>query len=116
MQAQYSQRIMKIMPILDMKKQTQFKPNSKPIQTQNKHNSRKDKNDTKCAFTKDYEQKCGYGPKKTKPKQTQSNPIFIPLAEAFVWCKERNFGKMIMKPINCFCESVMKRIFRKFIS
>jgi len=71
MQAQYSQRIMKIMPILDMKKQTQFKPNSKPIQTQNKPNSRKDKNDTKSPYTKDYEQKCGYGPKKTKPKQTQ---------------------------------------------
>jgi hypothetical protein len=49
-------------------KQTQFKPNSNPI-------CRKAKIDAKCVFTSDYEYKRGYGPKKTKPKQTQSKPI-----------------------------------------
>jgi hypothetical protein len=44
---------------------TQNKANSNPI-------CRKGKNDTKCVFTTDYEEKGGYGPKKTKPKQTQS--------------------------------------------
>ncbi len=40
------------------------KPNSNPI-------AERVKIDAKCVFTKDYEEKCGYGPKKTNPKQTQ---------------------------------------------
>ncbi len=44
------------------------KPNSNPI-------AERVKIDAKCVFTKDYEEKCGYGPKKTNPKQTQSNPV-----------------------------------------
>ncbi len=35
------------------------KPNSNPIQTQNKPNCRKGIIDAKCVFTKDYEEKCG---------------------------------------------------------
>ncbi len=30
--------------------------------------------DAKCVFTKDYEEKCGYGLQKNKPNQTQSCP------------------------------------------
>jgi hypothetical protein len=44
---------------------SQNKPNSKPIY-------RKAKIDAKSVYTKDYEEKCGYGPKKTKPIQSQS--------------------------------------------
>jgi len=47
---------------------TKNKPNSKPIY-------RKAKNDAKYVYTKDYEENRGYGPKKTNPIQTQSNPI-----------------------------------------
>ncbi len=39
------------------KKQTQYKPNTNP----NKPNCRKGKIDAKCVFTKEYEEKCGYG-------------------------------------------------------
>jgi len=45
---------------------SQNKPNSKPIY-------RKAKNDAKHVFTKDYDERSGYGPKKNKPN---SNPIF----------------------------------------
>ncbi len=55
-----------------MEKQSQFKPNL----SQNKANSnpicQKAKIDAKCVFTKDYEEKRGYGQKKNKPN---SNPI-----------------------------------------
>jgi hypothetical protein len=50
-------------------KQSQNKPNlsqNKPNLSQNKPNSKpiwqKAKSDAKCAYTKDYEEKCGYGP------------------------------------------------------
>jgi len=56
----------------------QTKPN-KPNLSQNKPNSnpifRKAKIDAKCVFTKDYEEKDEYGPKKTNPIQTQFKPI-----------------------------------------
>jgi hypothetical protein len=44
---------------------------TKPIQTQTNPISQKAKIDAKCVFTSDYEEKRGYEPKKTKPKQTQ---------------------------------------------
>jgi len=48
---------------------------NKPNLSQNKANSkpicRKGKIDAKCVYTKDYEEKFEYWPKKTNPKQTQ---------------------------------------------
>ncbi len=38
---------------------------------QNKANLPEGKIDAKCVFTKDYEEKCGYGPQKNKPNQSQ---------------------------------------------
>ena len=101
---------------------------------QNKPNFRKTEMSVNLFNTKNYEENGDSGHEKTNPIQTQFNPkqtqfnpiskpiqsqlkpIFIPFAEAFGWSKERNFGKIITKPINCFYESVMKRIVRKFIS
>jgi hypothetical protein len=48
-----------------------IKAKTKPIQTQTNPIASKGKIDAKYVFTKDYEEKCGYGPKKTNPIQTQ---------------------------------------------
>jgi hypothetical protein len=47
------------------------KPKTNPIQSQTNPICRKAKIDAKCAYTKDYEEKCEYWHKKTKPIQTQ---------------------------------------------
>ncbi len=47
-------------------------PENKPNQTQPNPNLPEGKIDAKCVLTKDYEEKCGYGPWKNKPN---SNPI-----------------------------------------
>ena len=63
------------MPILDMKKQTQFKPNL----SQNKPNSNpipsKGKIDAKCVFTESYDDKTVLWLCENKPK---TNPISPP--------------------------------------
>jgi len=50
---------MKMNASAEPEKQTQYKPNTKPIQTQYKPNLPEGKIDAKCVFTKDYEEKCG---------------------------------------------------------
>jgi hypothetical protein len=50
-------------------KQTQFKAKTNPIDS-------KGKNDAKYVFTKDYDEKCEYRPKKTNPIQSQFKPNF----------------------------------------
>ncbi len=65
--------ITSLMKVKNKAKQTQFKPK----QTQFKPNSRKAKIDAKCVLTREYEENCEYGPKKTNPKQTQFKPNFF---------------------------------------
>ncbi len=56
----------------DVWKQTQFKPNTKPIQSQNKPNSQKAKMNVSSFLTKDYENETAFRLRQNKPN---TNPI-----------------------------------------
>jgi len=66
---------MKMNASAEPEKQTQNKPNTKPIQSQTNPIPEKPKMNVTSILTKDYENKPPSSPKKTKPIQTQSNPI-----------------------------------------
>jgi hypothetical protein len=62
---------MKMNASAEPEKQTQYKANTKPIQSQYKPNSRKAKMNVTSILTKDYENIANWNLVKTKPIQTQ---------------------------------------------